>query len=651
DLIVGDEWLANFLLDLTDDDTGYNFADIKVEILGDAYERFLGKILRPQGRGATIEEKPEVRKAGGVYYTPRYITDYIVEQTVGRLLEGKTPKQTEKLKTLDPACGSGSFLLRAYERVMEHHLRWFTANPDKRRKEDCYVDAAGNVRLTTALKRRILENNIHGVDIDAQAVEVTQLSLYLKMLEGENRESLRAQTELFKQEALLPPLDGNIKCFNSLIASDFSLDPAELVRVNAGDWDVQFAEIMKSGGFDAVIGNPPYGATFDESCKKYITERYKSYRYKFDSYIYFIEKGIDLARRGGRVSYITPELWLKLESSEPLRHFVFGSGTLETVRIYGEGVFDQVVISTVVFALQKGLAKGGTQIVSPNKVWTLDRETWLSSAGLVIDYRITPDVRSLVAKISGKGTATLGNFGEAIQGITPYDKYKGQSADLIKRRGYHYEYKHDKDCGKWLAGEDLARYSLNWSGEWLRYGPWLGAPRDPRYFVGPRLLFREIPGEGKRIMATFVPQENFYHGHSITPFKLNADSTISPKFLLSLVNSKLLSWYGALMLPNLGKSTFPKLNPQDIQALPIVTSQHIGAAIHDRLVALVDKLLTLTPALRTAKSDAERATLHGAITKTDREIDELVYELYGLTPEEIALVEGAGSPAAAGAAD
>ncbi len=275
ELMVGDEWLANFIVDLTDDDTGYNFADIKVEILGDAYERFLGKILVPQGRGAKIDEKPEVRKAGGVYYTPRYIVDYIVEQTVGLMLGETTPKEAEKMRIVDPACGSGSFLLCAYERMMKHYLDYFTKNQEKRRKEDCYIDTAGNVRLTTALKRRILESNIFGVDIDAQAVEVTHLSLYLKMLEGENRETLRAQTELFRGAPLLPPLDQNIKCFNSLIASDFSLDPDELVRVNAGDWDVQFPSIMKNGGFDAVVGNPPYIFTRNQG----IRDEEKTYYY------------------------------------------------------------------------------------------------------------------------------------------------------------------------------------------------------------------------------------------------------------------------------------------------------------------------------------------------------------------------------------
>jgi hypothetical protein len=282
ELVVGDEFLANFIDDLTDDESGYNFADIKVEILGSAYERFLGNVLLPQGRGVKIEEKPEVRKAGGVYYTPRYIVDYIVEQTVARQLDGKSPKEVSKLRFLDPACGSGSFLLRVYERVMEHYLRWFMDNPAKQNKADCYLDAAGNVRLTTQLKRRILLENVYGVDLDAQAVEVTQLSLYLKMLEGENRESLRAQTELFNKEPLLPALDKNILCGNSLIGSDFSLDPSELVRVNAFDWDVGFEKIMASGGFDAVVGNPPYALVTDESSGNYFLTNYATSEGRID---------------------------------------------------------------------------------------------------------------------------------------------------------------------------------------------------------------------------------------------------------------------------------------------------------------------------------------------------------------------------------
>src|SRR5207247_3731258 len=124
----------------------------------------------------------------------------------------------------------------------------------------CWLDEeAGDLHLTLNLKRLVLTQNIYGVDLDSAAVEVTQLSLYLKMLENENRTTLERERELFAEAvALLPPLQDNIKCGNSLIASDFSMMPEDLVRVHAFDWPVQFAEIMKVGGFDAVVGNRPY---------------------------------------------------------------------------------------------------------------------------------------------------------------------------------------------------------------------------------------------------------------------------------------------------------------------------------------------------------------------------------------------------------
>ena len=254
-LVVGDEWLAGFIGDLSDDESPYLFSVIPVEILGSVYERFLGNVLRLRGRGVELEPKPEVRKAGGVYYTPRYIVDYIVEQTVGKLLDdisggggaASAPsrrsrssamvalkdfeKKIAALRLLDPACGSGSFLIRAFERVCEHWQRRLTADLPPRKKPDdraawekkhrelCWVDAeTGDVHLTVNLKRQVLTQNIYGVDLDAAAVEVTQLSLYLKMLENENRTTLARERELFADAvALLPPLQDNIKCGNSLI--------------------------------------------------------------------------------------------------------------------------------------------------------------------------------------------------------------------------------------------------------------------------------------------------------------------------------------------------------------------------------------------------------------------------------------------------
>jgi len=237
----------------------------------------------------------------------------------------------------------------------------------------------------------------------------------------------------------------------------------------------------------------------------------------------------------------------------------------------------------------------------------------------------------------------LADFGEVIQGITPYDRYRGQDPELIKRRGYHFNHEKDDTCGKWLSGKNVSRYQQTWSGEWLSYGPWLAAPREKRFFTGPRLLFREIPGKGKRIQATFV-EETLYYGHSITPFRMSPDVEVSEKYLLGVSNSRLLSWYGGLILPNFGKDTFPKLNPQDIKQLPIRTinfDDPADVARHDKMVALVERMLALHKKLAAATIPADKDLYQRQIETTDRQIDGLVYELYELTEEEIGIVEDA----------
>lgn len=259
ELQVSDSWLSDFIEELSGDDSHYLFSIMPVEILGSVYERFLGSAVQPDGN---IEPKPVVRKAGGVYYTPQFIVDYIVENTIGKRIRGKSPMEVSAIKVLDPACGSGSFLLRAFERICEHHVEWFSEHPEDRADNVCYTDTAGNVRLTTGFKRNLLINNIFGVDLDPQAVEVTQMSLYLKVLEGESRQTLERDHRLFPKETFLPDLSNNIKCGNSLIGPDsydeIGDDEAARRRVNPFNWSREFQGVMKVGGFDAVIGNPPY---------------------------------------------------------------------------------------------------------------------------------------------------------------------------------------------------------------------------------------------------------------------------------------------------------------------------------------------------------------------------------------------------------
>lgn len=178
----------------------YHFGVLPVEILGTVYERFLGKVIRlTAGHQAKVEEKPEVRKAGGVYYTPAYIVDYIVKNTVGKQADGKSPAQLtggkngQPLRVLDMACGSGSFLLGAYQFLLDHYLTWYQTNPSPKHAKAVYQNAKDETRLTIAERKRILTTHIYGVDIDRQAVETTKLSLLLKALEGENDTTLSQQ--------------------------------------------------------------------------------------------------------------------------------------------------------------------------------------------------------------------------------------------------------------------------------------------------------------------------------------------------------------------------------------------------------------------------------------------------------------------------
>ena len=336
-LDLDDKPLRDILRNLYFPDSPYQFSVISADILGQVYEQFLGKVIRlTEGHRAVVDDKPEVKKAGGVYYTPTYIVDYIVRQTVGKLVEDQTPKQAQKLRILDPACGSGSFLIGAYQFLLDWHLQFYTANdPGKWAKggHPALVQTGDGWKLTIAERKRILLNNIYGVDIDTQAVEVTKLSLLLKVLEGETGQTLQTIFRLF-QERALPDLGDNIKCGNSLVGSDsyqqqqmVLLDDEERYRINVFDWWGKdgFPEIKQSGGFDVVIGNPPYGAFTGEAESIYFRAKYRSPANSLDTFLLFVERGHQLLRNSGLLGMIIPSGWVSAPSAKPLRHLFIES--------------------------------------------------------------------------------------------------------------------------------------------------------------------------------------------------------------------------------------------------------------------------------------------------------------------------------------
>lgn len=373
-LAIDDRVLKDIIKHLYYPDSPYEFSVVSSDILGQVYEQFLGQVIRltPSGR-AEVEDKPAVRKAGGVFYTPTFIVDYIVKRTVGRLLEGKTPKDVALLRFLDPACGSGSFLIAVFQFLLDWHLAYYIEDgPEKHAKgrpPRVYQSTGGAWRLTGDEKKRILLNNIYGVDIDSQAVEVTKLSLVLKVLEGETEESLGSQLALF-QDRVLPDLGSNIKCGNSLISpQDFYsghqprlLEEEELYRVNPFDWKAEFPQVFAgpNPGFDVVLGNPPYIRiqTMTEWAPlevEFLKRRYKSAcKGNYDIYVVFVERGLELLNSRGLLGYILPHKFFNQQYGESLRQLIAAGQHLSEVVHFGDSqVFTGATTYTALLFLDK----------------------------------------------------------------------------------------------------------------------------------------------------------------------------------------------------------------------------------------------------------------------------------------------------------
>jgi hypothetical protein len=316
-LKVDNKVVKSIINELYYPESPYEFSVLSVEILGTAYEQFLGKQIKvDKSHRAKIEEKPAVRKAGGVYYTPQYIVDYIIRNSVGKLIEGKAPKDIAKIKIADPACGSGSFLLGAYQYLLDWHKDFYTDNGKiSKGNKGNPLTPEGN--LTTSEKKRILLNNIFGVDIDVNAVEVTKLSLLLKCMEGETQASIETQMKLFN-ERVLPTLENNIKSGNSLVDTDYydeEFDFGDEKTIKPFSWKKSFAEVFKQGGFDAIVGNPPWVSLngkfgndiLNSQAQQYLIKKYSGNTYMPNLYEYFVHKGLELINEDGVFSFIVPD--------------------------------------------------------------------------------------------------------------------------------------------------------------------------------------------------------------------------------------------------------------------------------------------------------------------------------------------------------
>jgi hypothetical protein len=642
---VSNKVVRSVIHDLQPENSPYNFDVLPVEILGTIYERFLGRVVRTTDQRVKIEEKPEVRKAGGVYYTPKYIVDYIVENTVGKLLtDCKTPTDVAKLKIIDPACGSGSFLLGAYTALIRWHETYYSDKEQlsRRDREAAYYDSDGRVRLTARLKRQILLNNLYGVDIDAQAVEVTRFSLSLKALEDTRQAELYEERTLFRQ-TVLPDLRPNIKCGNSLIGPDYFTgqmfaDPADLLRVNPFDWKAEFAQIIGAGGFDAVIGNPPYLfiTELDQAQKDYFFKQYRTSEYRFDVYGLFIELSIHcLVKSGGYISFIIPHTLLSNDSFVKLRRLMLKDTFLEMVADIGPGVFQTTKNETMIFVARNGVqyqANGTTRVILTNaeifpestKEFFVPQSTWIDNTNATWLVKVSQDELVVVNKLE-RASLRLGKLCTINQGLRTGDNEK-----------YLSEVQQSSQWEPAAGGKHIGRYQPIGSSLYVCYVPeLLDAPRRREIFDSrEKLIVQEIRNITlpRRLIATYDNQQ-IYCLQSTNVINLRSEvNNWDIKFLLGILNSNAANFFF--------RQRFSGNNHIASNQLAQVPVPLADKARHDRMIRLVESMLELHKAKAAAKTQAQQEQLQRQINATDHQIDALVYELYGLTDEEIKLVEG-----------
>jgi len=701
-LTVDNKVIKTILNQLYYPESPYEFSVLPVEILGSAYEQFLGKQIRiDSAHRARIEEKPEVRKAGGVYYTPQYIVDYIVEHTLGQVIteRASTPEAISALRIVDPACGSGSFLIGAYQYLLDWHLDYYTHHARKTGKN---APLTPDGHLTTAEKKRILLNNIYGVDIDVNAVEVTKLSLLLKCLEGETHASIAHQMSMFK-ERVLPTLEDNIKSGNSLIDLDFyasQLDFGEEKKIKPFSWERGFPEVFKeqggpadriggpadrSGGFDVVIGNPPYvRQELLGDLKTYYRSHYKVYHGMADLYSYFVEKGIGLLHDQGVFGVIVANKWMRANYGEPLRKYLKQQDIHEIIDFGDLPVFqtattypcilivspnskeDSLLKVTTVKSLDfESLGVYVTENHQSLKLSSLDDSGWNlgSEAEQNLLQKLKTNTVPLGEYVNGKiyrGVLTGLNEAFVINEETKDRLIKEDvsSAEVIK---------------PFLAGRDIKKYQTPFSDKYLIFIPkgyTNSNGKNPK--SGWRWLQEKYPAIAKHLepfeakakkrfdkgeywweLRACEYYDEFEKPKIMLPdiaLKMQAQFDtkatycvntayiipVNDKYLLGLINSKITSYYYSKISTSIRGGYFRFIR-QYLEQIPIP----IVAKNKNEIITLVDQLLFLHQEKSTTKLESSLAQIQGKIDYCERRVDELVYELYGLTEEERRVVEGA----------
>ena len=716
--LVIDDAILEPVLKLVDYDLA---SDLGVNILGHIFEQSLSDIeeLKAEISGEILDKKQGKRKKDGIYYTPDYITQYIVEEAIGgwlkdrriELNEAALPELTEDdfkssrviergrnkgkfecnaaiqahldfyeayktilaaIKVLDPACGSGAFLIQAFDFLHKEGERVNKALEELRPNQISTLD------LNT-LDKHILQNNLFGVDLNQESVEITKLSLWIKTA-SRYRE--------------LTTLDDNIKCGNSLI------DDASVAGNKAFVWEKEFKDIMENGGFDVIIGNPPYatGTVLSQTEKNFYSSKFITAQYQLELYILFIEKITSLLNIKGNIGLITPNSWLKNLMMSECRKLMLSNLNFNKIIPNIPTVFNDASVDTLIFIAGKYYKENNSiNICSYDKEsiktrHSIQQNRLLENHKYIFDVEVNDSLYKTFNKINSN-CVLISDLFDIVGGVRGYDKYTGQSESVIKSKEYHASYKKDESFVPELRGKHISRYFYQWDGEhYISYGNWLAAIREDRFFTGERIVFREVLGKNNFVCTLIT--EDIIIDRTLYIALPKENSQLHIKYILALLTSKFLSFYFRYK-NNEFDALFPKIRVAEFSRLPIkfIDEEEQKPFIEKTDIMLLEnknlqqqtatflnflqaelnpqKISTklqhyyelnwdeFKAELKKAKVDLDKkfdlkkrrewqyefetekqkaVAIKTLIDKTDNEIDAMVYALYGLDDHDIAII-------------
>jgi TaqI-like C-terminal specificity domain/Eco57I restriction-modification methylase len=548
-----------------------------------------------------------------------------------------------KIRVCDPAIGSGAFPVGMMTEVVRARNTLTTYLP---------TDLA---RTNYNFKRHAIQSCLYGVDIDPGAVEIAKLRLWLSLVVDEDD---------IKQIQPLPNLDYKIVCGNSLMGVERRLEnwplfaeleklkPLYFEETNANkkreykkqidqlimqltdnkktfDFDIYFSEIFhEKGGFDIVIANPPYGVKFSEQEKKLFLRTYFHQDYQLDSYLLFLEKAWLFLCKDGVLTFIIPNPWLTNLKTKKIRRYIFGNYSIQEINHYSRKVFDATVDTEVVVILKRppesnsiliritdSLLKSTSNIIPQNR--------WIFMNGEPVNIFLDNKQELLSQKIRGS-YGSLGKVCKIAAGVEPYEQGRGsppQTQEMINKRVYDATFQIDKTYRPVLRGRDIEKYLIKWDGKrWIKYGENLAAPRKlDNYMAKKKIVIRQTGDSLVAALDTsqFICLKNM---HTIN----TNDSKYDLLFLLGLINSTLMNYYFQCLNPEKGEA-LAEVKKENVEKLPVVPASPEQQA---PIIQLVEKLITVR------KQDPESNS-----TVLERQLDQLVYELYNLTPDEIKIIE------------